>query len=382
MRRHRRITVPRSLHALPMPIVLLMLIVLPAATPAAQQAPPEIPYDAVPNALKLPPDLNFGEVGGVAVNSKGHVFVFTRSNSATGPAYGATASQLLEFGPDGRFIREIGKGLYAWSFAHAVRIDKDDNIWCVDKGSDMIVKFNPDGHVLMVFGRKKEASDEAAAWTRVTPPRAPVDGQFRQPTDVTWNAQGDIFISDGYINSRVAKYDKNGDWVKSWGEPGTGPGQFNTPHSIAADAKGNIYVADRGNGRIQVFDSDGTFEREIKITVPVPAGAHAAIGATPDPATARGTMAPGAPWAICITPGPTQYLYASDAFPGRIYKMNLDGTVLGVLGKAGKQPKQFGWIHEMHCVSENELYVGEVLNWRVQKLQLHPAQKQSTAGGK
>jgi DNA-binding beta-propeller fold protein YncE len=370
-----------TLVGLPLIPVLMVLLHAAVAEPPSP-APPEIPFDSVPNFLKLPADMNFGEMGGVAVNSKGHVLVFTRSNSAGGPAYGATASQLLEFGPDGRFIREIGKGLYAWSYAHAVRIDKDDNIWCVDKGSDMVVKFNPEGHVVVVFGRKKEASDEAAPWTHITPPRPPVDGMFRQPTDVTWNPQGDIFISDGYINSRVAKYDKNGDWVKSWGEPGNGQGQFNTPHSIASDAKGNVYVADRGNGRIQVFDSDGTFKREIKITVPVPPGARAPIGPTPNAETARGTMAPGAPWAICVTPGPTQYLYASDAFPGRIYKMDLDGSVLGVLGKSGKQPKQFGWIHEIHCQSENELYVGEVLNWRVQKLLLHPAQKQSTAGEK
>jgi hypothetical protein len=362
--------------------VIPVFIMLLGTGLRAQQAPPEIPFDSVPNFFKLPPDMNFGEIGGVAVNSKGHIFVFTRSNSANGPAYGATASQLLEFGPDGKYVREIGKGLYAWSYAHVVRVDKDDNIWCVDKGSDMIVKFNPEGHVVMVFGRKKEASDEAEPWTRVTPPRPPVDQQFRQPTDVTWNAQGDIFISDGYVNARVAKFDKNGDWVKSWGEPGSGPGQLNTPHSIAADAKGNIYVADRGNGRIQVFDSDGKLEREIKINVPVPPGARAAIGPTPNPETVRGTMAPGAPWAICITPGPTQYLYASDAFPGRIYKMDLDGKVLGVLGKAGKQLKQFGWIHEINCQSENELFVGEVLNWRVQKLLLHPVAKTGSAGGR
>jgi DNA-binding beta-propeller fold protein YncE len=358
---------------------MAVLFVLLGTTSFAQQPAPEIPFDSVPNFFKLPADLNFGEVGGVALNSKGHIFVFTRSNSANGPAYAATASQLLEFGPDGKFVREIGKGLYAWSFAHAVRVDKDDNIWCIDKGSDMVVKFNPEGHVTMVFGRKKEASDEAAAWTRVNPPRPPVEGQFRQPTDVAWNPQGDIFISDGYINARVAKYDKNGDWVKSFGEPGSGPGQLNTPHSIAADAKGNIYVADRGNSRIQVFDSDGKLEREIKINLPVPEGARTAIGPTPaNPEGVRGTMGPGAPWAICITPGPNQVLYASDAFPGRIYKMDLQGKILGTLGKSGKQPKQFGWIHEIACPSENELYVAEVLNWRVQKLLLHPDKTMST----
>lgn len=336
----------------------------------AQQSVPEIPFDAAVDFLKLPPDMYFGEATGVAVNSKGHVFVFSRGNSS-GPAYGAAAAQLLEFGPDGRFIREIGRNLYAWSFAHAVRIDRDDDIWAVDKGSDMVVEFNPEGRVLMVFGRKKEASDEAGPWTRVTPPRPPVDGQFRQPTDVTWDLEGDIFISDGYINSRVAKFDHNGGWVTSFGEPGGGPGQLNTPHSIAADAAGNIYVADRGNQRIQVFTPDGRVTREIRVNLPVPPGAHSAIGPTPAP-EARGTMAPGAPWAICITPGPRQYLYMSDAFPGRIYKLTLDGKVLGTLGRAGKQPKQFGWVHEIACPSENELYVAEILNWRVQKLTLHP----------
>src|SRR5215813_8413016 len=186
----------------------------------AQQSVPEIPFESVPDPLKFPADLYFGEATGVAVNSNGHVFVFSRGNT-TGAAYSAAAAQLLEFGPDGQFIREIGKNLYAWSFAHVVRVDKDDNIWAVDKGSDMIIKFNPEGRVVMVFGRKKEASDaEAEPWTRVNPPRPPVNGQFRQPTDVTWDTQGNIFISDGYINSRIAKYDKNGDWVKSWGEPG------------------------------------------------------------------------------------------------------------------------------------------------------------------
>jgi DNA-binding beta-propeller fold protein YncE len=341
-----------------------------ASTALAQQPVPEIPFDSVPNPLKFPADMHLGEVSGVAVNSKKHIFVFNRGNT-TGPAYGATASQLLEFGPDGRYIREIGHNLYAWSYAHVVRIDKDDNIWAIDKGSDMIVRFNPEGRVTLVFGRKKEASDEAGPWTRTNPPRPAVDGQFRQPTDVTWDTQGNIFISDGYINSRVAKYDKNGDWVKQWGDRGTKPGEFNTPHSIAADAKGNIYVADRGNRRIQVFDPDGAFLREIKIDVPIPPDAHPWMGNQPSAPAASAQN--GAPWAICISPGPTQYLYSSDAFPGRVYKLSLDGQVLGVLGRTGRQAKQFGWIHEIACPSENEIYVAELLNWRIQKLILHPS---------
>src|SRR5436305_11309161 len=167
------------------------LLVLLASPSLGQQTVPEIPFDSVPDFLKLPPGMNFGEVPGVAVNSKGHVFVFTRSNSAGGPAYGAAAAQLLEFGAKGEFLREIGKGLYAWSEAHSVRIDKDDNIWAIDKGSDMVIKFNPADRVVWVFGRKAEAADEGAKpWGHPMPPLAAVDGLFRQPTDVTWDSEG------------------------------------------------------------------------------------------------------------------------------------------------------------------------------------------------
>src|SRR5258708_38870164 len=106
--------------------------------------------------------MNFGEVSGVAVNSKGHVFVFTRSNTANGPAYAPAAGQLFEFGPKGEFIREIGKGLYAWSEAHTVRIDKDDNIWPIDKGSDMVVRFIQAGRVVCAIGRRTESDDVGA----------------------------------------------------------------------------------------------------------------------------------------------------------------------------------------------------------------------------
>lgn len=352
---------------------VLLLASFSTSVSAQKSAPPEIPYRSVANFLKLPPNLYLGEVSGVAVNSKGHVFVFSRGNT-TGPAYGAAAAQLLEFDSHGSFIREIGHNLYAWSFAHTVKVDTQDNIWVTDKGSDMVIKFDPEGRVAMLFGRKQEASDEhTGPLAHPKPPLPPVDGMFRQVTDVAWDAQGNAYISDGYINSRVAKVNKDGNWLMSWGEPGAGPGEFNTPHSIAVDAKGNVYVADRGNRRIQVFDGNGKFLRQITIDVPAPVNARPAIGNRPkDPAALKGTMAPGAPWAICITPPPHQVLYSSDAYPGRIYKLTLDGKLLGMLGESGKQLKQFGWIHEIACPSENELYVAELLNWRVQKLILEP----------
>ncbi|MGA9008639.1 MAG: peptidyl-alpha-hydroxyglycine alpha-amidating lyase family protein [Xanthobacteraceae bacterium] len=340
---------------------------------AQQQTPPVINFESVADPLKLPDNMYFGEVSGIALNSKGHIFVLTRGNTA-GPAYAAAAAELLEFGPDGKFLREIGHNLYAWSFAHAVKVDRYDNIWVTDKGSDMVIKFTPEGRVAMVFGRKQEASDEdTGALKHLKPPLPAEPGRFRQVTDVAFDSADDTFISDGYINSRVAKVDKDGNWIKSWGDRGDGPGQFNTPHSIATDNNGNVYVADRGNHRIQVFDSDGNFERQMVIDVPLPPGAKPAIGTIPSEAQiAGGTMAPGSPWAICITPGPNQVLYSADAWPGRIYKLSLDGNVLGMLGQSGKQLKQFGWIHELACPSENVIWAAELLNWRAQKLILHP----------
>ena len=363
---------------------LVVLSLLVAGSAFAQQPVPEIPFDSVPDFLKLPPDMHLGEATGVAVDSKGHVYVANRGGSVA-TAFGSTASQLLEFAPDGTFIREIGKNLYAWSYAHTVRVDQEDNIWAVDKGSDMAIKFNPAGRVEMVFGRKPESTHHFEGYDRTGTQaelreRYPhVDGLFRQPTDVTWDPQGNIYISDGYVNSRVAKFDKNGAWVKSFGERGANPGEFNTAHSITSDAQGNIYVADRSNRRIQVFNSDGVFLRMITSDAPIPPGARPPQGNVPNAEQAAAQN--GAPWAICITPGPNQFLYSADAFPGRIYKHSLDGTLLGVLGSSGRQLKQFGWIHEIACPSENELYVAELLNWRVQKLTLYPERAQRPSGG-
>jgi hypothetical protein len=341
---------------------------------ASAQTPPEIAFEGS-DFLQPPPEMHLGEVAGVAVNNKdGHIFVFQRG-ATRGPAYGAAAAQLLEFGKDGKLLREIGQNLYAWSFAHAVRVDPQGNIWVADKGSDMVIKFLPSGKVAMVFGRKPEASDESAhPLEHPKPPLAPVDGQFRQVTDMAWDSKGNTYISDGYINSRVAKVGPDGRWLKSWGSYGKEPGQFDTLHSIAVDAEDRVYVADRGNRRIQVFDTEGKLLKVITIDVPSPSDAPTAIGNRPT-AASLGLQQPGAPWALCITPkspGKEQVLYASDAWPGRIYKLSLDGKVLGWLGSAGKQLKQFGWIHEIACPSENELYVGELLNWRLQKLTLHP----------
>jgi hypothetical protein len=321
-------------------------------TPAQQTAKakaqnvPEIPYESTPNLLKMPPNLYLGEGIGVATNSKGNIFVYTRSQD----------TRLFEFDKTGKFIREIGEGLYGFVFAHAVRVDKDDNIWCVDEGSNMVIKFNPEGRVLMVLGRRPEAHGvhETPAAGQV-PPAQPY--AFSRPTDVAWDASGNIFVSDGYGNSRVVKYDKNGRYITAVGSRGNKPGELNLPHTIATDAQGNVYVGDRSNRRIQVFDNDLKF-KAIYDNV-------------------------GAPWSLCITPGPHQYLYSSNSNPdnnnsqiaavtGEIYKMELDGTIIGRFGRAGKQLGEFSTVHEIDCRNPNELYVSEITAWRVQKITLKP----------
>jgi len=345
----------------------LVLLVAAASSASGQQSVPEIRFDATTDFLELPSTLQFGEVAGVTIDKRRHLFVFTRTGSRS-TVHGGVASQLFEFGPSGDFIREIGQNLYGFAFAHTVRIDHDGNLWAVDEGTNMIMKFNSAGRVTMVLGRRAEAVEDPAPTAPGTVPR-PGWGSFNRPTDVAWDNAGNVFVADGYNNSRVVKVDSNGRWVKTWGERGTGPGQFNILHSIASDSKGNIYVADRTNRRIQVFDADGTFERQFTIDVPFTKEPNVMLGGAPN---GNSLSVSGAPWAICITPPPREVLYSADAVPGRIYKLSLDGKVLGVLGEAGKALKQFGWIHEIACPSENELYVAELLNWRVQKLTLHP----------
>ena len=154
-----------------------------AAPGAYAQYAPQISFDSVPDFFQLPQGMNFGEVSAIAVNSQGHVFVFHRSNPfGGGPAYGMHAAQLFEFDDSGRYQRELGRGLYAWSFAHGLRIDSNDDIWTVDKGSNMVVRMDPAGRVVWVFGRKTESVSEAAQpFERVDTPRPPRTGVFGSP---------------------------------------------------------------------------------------------------------------------------------------------------------------------------------------------------------
>ena len=334
--------------------ILTVALAMLAAAPAFAQRKatienvPEIPYTSAPNLLKLPPGEYLGESVAVATNSKGHIFVYHRSAN----------TRLFEFDQAGNFVKEIGSGYYGFEFAHSVRVDKDDNIWTVDEGTNMVTKFSPDGKVLMVLGRRPPAVDGAQA--APAGPNQPAQKYiFCRPTDVGWDPQGNIFVSDGYCNNRVVKYDKNGRFLAQAGseKAGNALGEFNLPHGLQVDGKGNVWVADRSNFRYQVLDNNLMPLREIT---------NLGVG-----------------WTLCISPGPHQYAFLSNSNPngnmpgswditGEIYKAELDGTVLGKFGHAAKLPPGFQVVHTMDCRNPNEIIAGEIESWRVQKLILQP----------
>lgn len=314
---------------------------------------PDIRYEVVPNFMKMPPNVYMGEGIGVDINSKGHIFVNTC----------AQQTRNFEFDEKGNFIREIGKDSYANVFCHGLRVDAQDNIWVSDEGANSIVKYNPEGRAVMILGRRIEyplnGIEQSLPAQDPAPPYV-----FNRPTDVGFDAAGNIFVADGYVNSRVVKYDKNGRFLKQAGKRGSGPGELTLAHAIAVDAQGNVYVGSRSDQRIVVFDNDLNYKTVYD---------HV-----------------GAPWSLCITPGPHQYLYSSNSNPdnqntevhkvtGQIFKMELDGTVLGKFGVPGKEQGQFSTVHGIACRNENEILTTEIVEWRMQKFILHPTAAQ---GGK
>ena len=342
--------------------LLLVLVNALAQVPA-----PEIPFDSAAGLLKYPANISIGEAAGVATNSKGDLFVYMRTGHptisiGTSRPFAHGGSRLYQFDRTGKFVREIGHESYGFLFAQQVRVDPRDNVWIVDQMSNMVIKFDPNGRVQLLLGRKAEAERVPALPSTATPPARGGRGLsgagaqsdlFQRPTDVAWDSAGNIYVADGVGNARIAKFDEYGKFIKSWGAKGQALGEFNSVRGIAIDAKDNVYVADAGNKRIQVFDSDGKLKTAISGV--------------------------GLPSAICMTTGSHQYLYSSNSNPpddidvgGEIYKLELDGRIVGKFGKAGKLPNEFGTVNAIDCRRENEIYVGEIGNWRVQKLTLHP----------
>lgn len=340
-------------------IPALLAATILAGLPAAAQ---EISFTASEGA-RMPPFRYFGEVAGVATNSRGSIFVFTRTGDPS-VSLGASrtfqrgGTQLFQFDASGKYVKEIGKGVYGFLVAQQVRIDPQDNIWVVDAMSGMVIKFDPTGsRVILTLGRKPEAIDVPQPPPR--PPRAGMQpGQgaqqdlFDAPADVAWDAAGNIFVADGLgANTRIAKFSNVGKFVKSWGVKGAGEGQFADVHGVQVDGQGNVYAADSGNKRIQVFDNDGNFKSAIANV--------------------------GSPAALCVSKGAHPWLFVSNSNPvdnldvgGEIYKLELNGTVVGKFGRAGKLPGEFGTVNAIDCRNPNALYVGEIGNYRVQKVTL------------
>lgn len=286
------------------------LTLLTAGLLLAQQTPvSNLGYQHVPDWPDLPDGWNFGEVAGVEADPRGRVFVFHR-----GP------HPIMEFEDNGRFVRAWGDGMI--TRAHTVRVDHEQNIWIIDVGAHVVWKMNPKGRVTMLLGRAGVAGAGRA--------------NFNQPTDVAVAPSGDFYVSDGYGNSRVVKFARDGTFLLEWGKKGSGPGEFDLPHAIVLDQRGRVYVSDRSNNRIQVFDPNGKFLTEwAKI------GAFSGLEMTPD-----------------------QRIIAAGG--GRLVILNLEGQVLGSIAPSGRLAGYVSGGHGVAMGPGGEIYVAE-LNWRVQK---------------
>ena len=347
----------------------------------AQRAP-AIPFQADIDFFDLPLPEHFGEIVATTTNSKGHVFILSRGN-VRGNLAGGSASQVFEFDDKGHFVRELGRNIYSFGYGHGIRTDADDNIWVVDKGTNMVTKFDDrTGKVLMVLGRRPELTEHY--WqdqTREDPNAEPQVGRFGEPTDIAFDSLGNIYISDGYVHSRVVKYDKHGKYLGYWGKRGRGPGEFWTVHNIAIDSRDRVWVADRSNGRLQIFDTNGTFIKEVIVNVPTPTAQPQMNHQFPSdinvPVNGRGTgnlaYRPGAPDALCIPKDGSNTVFVGDLYPGRVYKLDLEGRALGWFGHGvGKLPGYTGATHGLACPNQNLIYTAEFQNWRVQRFVLNP----------
>jgi len=288
------------------------------------QEAPLLDYVAVANPLPVPDAAAMGASSDVAFDAKGHLYVLSRGTKP-----------LTEFDENGKFIRAFGDGLFTRS--HGIRIDKDGNIWVTDVGAHTVMKLSPQGEVLLTLGTKGKAGE----WNEAAGSQL-----FNEPNDIVFGANGDLFITQGHTpgagkgDPRVLKFDKNGKFIKTWGGKGTEPGKFDVAHGIAIDAKGLLWVTDRENQRIQIFDQDGKYIREVKYA--------------------------GLPCSLDIG---SQYIYMVNGFAGQLLRMDLDGKVLAAVGKPGPAGSvgEFGEAHFIAVSPKGEIYVADSVNRAVQK---------------
>jgi len=279
------------------------------------------PFTAQPFDLHLPADSYIEEVPAIATSPDGQfVYVFNRGKRA-----------LLAFDVKGTFVREIGAGLF--SVPHGLRVDADGNIWTADTGNHVVLKFAPSGKLLMVLGKKGTAS---AGWFD----RDYNHLFFNKPSDIAFDAAGNIFVADGG-NFRVLKFSPKGNVLAVFGEKGKGPGQFNFPHSLIVDAEGRLLVSDRENQRIQLFDLTGAYQNEwADVGYPYML-AHAEEG----------------------------NIWMTDARADKLVKLSPKGEKLKAFGAAGKSVGQYGFLHGI-TVLGSDLLVSDILNWKVERLTL------------
>ncbi len=264
----------------------------------------EEPADTMPRGWK------FGRVSAVAVDRKGDVYVFQR---------GPKADPIIVFDGQGRFLRSWGKGMFG--NPHGMRIDPEGNLWVTDNGDHQVMKFTPEGRRLLVLGKKKQPGTDAET--------------FNRPTDIAFAPSGDVYVSDGYGNSRVVKFSHDGKYLLDWGKRGTRPGEFNTPHSVAVDSKGKVYVSDRENNRIQIFDPNGKFLKQWTHL-----GATQNIFITP-----KDEM-----WIITHRNNIENITY--DTLAGRIMRIDLEsGAIQGSMESPG---------HWIHVTPKNEIFIGSL----------------------
>jgi DNA-binding beta-propeller fold protein YncE len=291
---------------------LAIAVVLSAACCAtAQDSGGAAAYRVVPDFPQLPPSIVLGAVSAVAENSKGQIFAFHRGEHP-----------ILILDRQGKLLRSFGDGLF--TLAHGLRIDAEDHIWVTDATNHTLIKFSPDGVPLLKLGEKDVPGEDAS--------------HFNKPTDIAFAANGDFYVSDGYGNSRVVKFNKDGKFLKAWGKKGTAPGEFNLPHAVRIDAQGRVYVADRENNRIQVFDADGNYLRQ---------------------------MEGFAPYGLFITPD--QILFVADGVANKVLKMTLDGKIIASWGATGAEPGNFQLPHMLTVAKDGAVYVTEITGKRLQK---------------